>query len=200
MNQEDKCRCVTIMGDVSSVVCPIHGNGAPARPARPYNNQRFFDTNERAYFVWSGTEWVREPPAVNAPEGTMTREDMIRDLAAGLRDVIRGASDEYVKEDPENAFIDLACTLMLRLRGKLTVVPTSHVHLEHAEAAMRILDILTRWMKANPGCSYTTKISETGTFQIVVNTSNGPKLFFGENLQDAYAQAAQTINFSRGKL
>jgi hypothetical protein len=126
----------------------------------------------------------------------MTLEEMIRELAAGLRDVIQDASLDYIDEDPENAFLDLATTLVLRLRDKLTIVPVTsqdRVQAEQNAAAGRILDIFTRWMRENPDRSYVTRISPSGKFQIVVKDSNGTELFFGQTIQDACAQAAQTI-------
>jgi hypothetical protein len=70
------------------------------------------------------------------------------------------------------------------------------VRLAQLEAASRIFDILTKWMRLKPGRSYLTRISDSGKFQIVVKTPKGTQLFFGDDLQDAYAQAAQTVSFN----
>jgi len=134
----------------------------------------------------------------------MNLEDMTRELAASLRDAIEGTDISYLKEDPEDAFIDLACRLIFRLRASLTVVPTpdpeERARIAHAKAAMRIFSILTIWLKVHPECSYTTQISASGTCQLVMKTPTETKLFFGTSVQDAYAQAAQTIDFNGGTL
>ena len=140
----------------------------------------------------------------SAPRLPMTLDDMACELAAALRDAIEDTDSAYLARDPEEAFIDLACRLILRLRGKLTVVrsPTSpeRARVSQAEAAGRIFSILTDWMQKHPGCSYNTRISATGKFQVIMETPNGTHLFFGESVQDAYAQAAQAINFNEGTL
>lgn len=144
------------------------------------------------------TEQALDPPR------TSTLDGMTRALAAGLRDVIEATSTAYLREDPEDAFIDLAARLIFRLREELTVVPIPHAaeraRIMQADAAARIFDIFTRWMKAHPGRSYETRISASGKFQVVVKTKGGTQLFFGGDVQDAYAQAAQAIDFNGGTL
>jgi hypothetical protein len=126
-------------------------------------------------------------------------DDMTRELAAGLRDVIEETDTGYLKRDPEDAFTDLACRLIFRLRAALTVVPVpgpeERVRVGQAEAATRVFNIFTHWMLKHPDGSIATKISPTGKFQVVVRTPQETRLFFGETVQDAYAQAAQTICF-----
>jgi hypothetical protein len=122
---------------------------------------------------------------------------MVCELAAALRDTIDETDSAHIDQDPEEAFVDLACRLILRLRGKLTVVPSLT---SDAGAAARIFRIFTGWMRAHPRCSYDTRISASGKFQIVVKTPTGTHLFFGETVQDAYAQAAQAVLFSEGTL
>jgi hypothetical protein len=129
----------------------------------------------------------------------MSLEDMVSELAAGVRFAIEGTDERYLKEDPEGAFTDLACRLIRRLGSKLTIVPVpsreEQIRTAQAAAATRIFDIFTRRMLDRPGCSIDTRMSATGTFQVVVKTPSGTKLHFGESLQDAYAQAAQTLSF-----
>lgn len=132
--------------------------------------------------------------ATAPPKSPMTLDDMTCELAACLRDAIEETDLAYLKKDPEDAFTDLACRLIFRLRSKLTVVPTHYV--AERAAAGRILDIFTRWLREHPGCSYTTRISASGKFQVVVKTPIETTLHFGESVQDAYAQAAQTISFN----
>ena len=138
-------------------------------------------------------------PALRPP---MSLDDMTRELAAGLRDVIEETDSAYLERDPEEAFTDLAYRLIVRLQASLTVVPTmSAIRLGKLEAASRIFAILTKWMRAQSGRSYDTRISESGKFQIVLKTPDACqriRLFFGDDLQDAYAQAAQTICFDEG--
>lgn len=129
----------------------------------------------------------------------MSLNDMTSELSAGLRDVIQETDIAFLKREPEEAFIDLACRLIFRLRATLTIVPVpgpeERIRIAHTEAATRIFNIFTHWMLKNPGCSFATRISPTGKFQVVVKTPKETRLFFGETVQDAYAQAAQTIGF-----
>ncbi len=128
-----------------------------------------------------------------------------RDISASLRDAIAATDAAALEKDPEEEFIDFACRLVLQLQKRgLTIVslPTREEQIQIAQdkAASRILTILTNWMRANPGCSFDSRISASGKFQIVLKTNPGVQLFFGESIQDAYAQAAQTINFNSGEL
>ena len=130
-----------------------------------------------------------------------------QDIAASLRDAIASTDAAALERDPEEEFIDFACRLVLGLQKRgLTIVsiPTREEQIQIAQdkAASRILEILTNWMRKNPRCSFDTRKSESGKFQIVVKTPESPvsQLFFGESVQDAFAQAAQTINFNGGEL
>ncbi len=129
----------------------------------------------------------------------------MRDIAASLRAAISATDSEALKQNHEETFFDFACRFVLRLQARgLTIVslPTREEQIQIAQdkAASRILTILTNWMRANPGCSFDSRISASGKFQIVVKTPKSTELFFGESVQDAYAQAAQTINFNGGEL
>lgn len=140
-----------------------------------------------------------QAPKSQAPKKAMSLDDMTRELAAGLRDVIQETDSAYLKKDPEEAFVDLACRLVLRLQATLTVVPAGpeeRIRLAHLEASARIFTTLGKWMRARPMRSYLTRVSDSGKFQIVVKTPKGTQLFFGDDLQDAYAQAAQTLDFN----
>lgn len=56
----------------------------------------------------------------------LTRPDSImRVLSAGIRDVIRETPDIHIREDLKETYDDLACRLILRLAGVLTVVSTA---------------------------------------------------------------------------
>lgn len=57
----------------------------------------------------------------------MTPDDLMRDLALGLRDVLVETPDSCFKDDPEDVFHDLAHRLVLRLSGTLTIQPKSVV-------------------------------------------------------------------------
>jgi hypothetical protein len=74
------------------------------------------------------------------------------------------------------------------------------IRTDQANAAKRILSILTDWMRHNPECSCTTKIGASGRFQVILTTPENTESFFGQSIQDAYAQAAQTIDFNGGTL
>lgn len=129
-------------------------------------------------------------------------EYVVQELAAGLRDVIREAPVAYLESDPENAFKDLACRFVFRLRETLAIVPADQCGPNvEAEAALRIFNILTTWMRAAPGRIYTTGFNSSGKFEIVVKEADKTRAYFqGGSIQDAYAQAAQTINFNGGTL
>ncbi len=147
----------------------------------------------------------KKKPQQAKPEPVpMSLDDMTRVLAAGLREAIQDVPLSYLKAEPEEAFIDLACRLIFGLRTTLTIVPVppvdDRVRVACAEAAARTFAIFTRWLREHPECSYQTKISASGKFQIVVKTPKATQLFFGETVQDACAQAAQTIEFNGGDL
>lgn len=129
-------------------------------------------------------------------------DNQMRQLAEGLRDVLRDTPDT-LENDPEETFVDLAARLVLRLRGTLTVVPDrtaqlARIEKAEAEAAMRIFAIFTAWLEAHPECSYETKIGLSGKVEMTVN--GGQAFFSGGSVQDAYGQAAQTISFNGGSL
>lgn len=135
------------------------------------------------------------------PRAPMTLDKMTCELAAYLRDAIEETDLAYLETDPQDAFQDLACRLIFRLRATLTVVPAvNRAKQAEAAAAARIFDIFTRWLRADPERSYDTRISASGKFQLIVRAGNDTKLFFGGSVQDAYAQAAQTIDFNGGTL
>jgi hypothetical protein len=131
------------------------------------------------------------------PRPFMSLDDMMHELAAGLRDVINETDSDCLKKDFEETFTDLACRLVFRLQvANLTIVPSNtaeRIRIGQAEAATRICNIFTHWMLFHPEGSIATKISTSGKFQVVVKTPQETRLFFGETVQDAYAQAAQTI-------
>lgn len=128
---------------------------------------------------------------------------MVRELAGSLRDAIDDTDLADLEKNPEDAYIDLACRLILQMREKLTIVPVpsreDQINLENAAAAVRTFDTLTQWMKRDGG-SYDTRMSPSGTVQMVMKAPTATKIFFGETVQDAYAQAAQAISFNDGTL
>lgn len=140
------------------------------------------------------------------PQAAMNLDAQVRELAAGLRDAIRETPDSYLKENPEDAYVDLACRVLFRLAGKLTILPTDQITVLRArysrsDAALRILDIFTRWLREHPECTYSTTIGASGKVELTFKTRDEVRAFFrGESVQDAYAQAAQTIDFNGGTL
>jgi hypothetical protein len=142
-----------------------------------------------------------QAPKSTAPKAPKGPNSTARDLAASLRDAITATDRSALENDPEEAFIDLAGRLVRRLHAcGLTVLalPTreDQIQANLDAAAARILNILTKWMRAHPECSYDTRKSPSGKFQIVLKTPRGVELFFGDDLHDAYAQMAQTIDFN----
>lgn len=137
---------------------------------------------------------------------TMNLESQVRELATGLRDIILETPDAYLKENPEDAYVDLACRLIFRLAGKLAILPaeqiaTAHVRDGQARAAVRTLDILSKWLRAHPKCGYGTEIGASGKIELTMKVAGETRGFFqGESVQDAYAQAAQVVDFNGGTL
>ncbi len=67
---------------------------------------------------------------------------------------------------------------------------------ERAEAAERILNTLTAWLRKHPACIFTTQIANRLSktpFQLHISTTARMYTFRGSDVQDAYAQAAQVI-------
>jgi hypothetical protein len=122
-------------------------------------------------------------------------DDTIRELAEALRDVLNDLPEPATTEDPQAVFEDLASRFILRLsRGNLTVAP------KHHEAASRIFDIFTGWLRLHPNCHYTVRFAPSGKFELGLHTYRGVTTVRGEEVQDAHAQAAQTIQFNGGVL
>ena len=139
-------------------------------------------------------------------EPSKALDNQLHALADGLRDVIQETSESYLRESPENAYTDLACRLLLRLRETLTILPvtqvaTARIRDGQLKAAARIFDIFTRWMLEHPEYSYSTDVGASGKFELTFKKSGTTQAFFqGESIQDAYAQAAQVIDFNGGLL
>jgi hypothetical protein len=53
----------------------------------------------------------------------MTPDDIIDDLAEALRDVIQDTPDSELEKDPKEAYAGLACRLIVRLSGSVTLMP-----------------------------------------------------------------------------
>jgi len=122
--------------------------------------------------------------------------ETIRELADALRDVILATPDSCAADSPEDVYVDLATRLMLRLSKRLlTVTP------EHSAAASRIFSSFTKWMLKTRG-SYVTKIDEaSGRFEFTASTPAGVHAFYGgSSIQDAYGQAAMTLEFNGDSL
>ena len=70
-------------------------------------------------------------------------------------------------------------------------------HTSRAAAAERTFTALTAWLRKHPDCSYTTRFNPPAKppFQLYISTPARMHTFCGSDLQDAYAQAAQTILF-----
>ena len=143
----------------------------------------------------------------------MTPDDMIGELASELQYVFRNLDEGYLHEHPEDAFINLAARLVLRLKKTTFVpVPSRATMLQRAEgeAALRIFDILTVWLRKHPKMRCVTCFTPEGKFEFMaLDTVDGvmpyPRtqtfaFFQGESVQDAYAQAAQTIEMNEGAL
>lgn len=121
---------------------------------------------------------------------------MIQELADGLKDVILETPDSALGNPPERVYTDLACRLVIRLAGKIVILPHTEVGAVEdgkADAACRILDIFTEWLRENPSSKLVAGYSG-GRFEIAIDNRH---VFLGESLQDAYGQAATTIGLDR---
>jgi hypothetical protein len=138
---------------------------------------------------------------MNTAQTPSALDETTQALAAVLCELIREADDSYIKENPEDAFVDLAAKLILRLSRKQLTVASASQH-AGAEAAKRIFDVFTTWMQMQPDRAYVTRLNETsGKFEVTTLSPNGIQAFFqGGDVQDAYAQMAQVLLFSGGKL
>lgn len=67
-------------------------------------------------------------------------------------------------------------------------------------AAWRALDILTQWQRENPWSFYKTEYVGKGKFKLTIQNNITEVAFYGETIQDAYAQAASTISLNSGIL
>ena len=138
------------------------------------------------------------------PHRSPSLDDQVRELAGGLRDVLRDTPDSSFEEEPESVYFDLACRLILQLSGKLKIVPVldrrAEIDLHMSQAASRIFEIFDEWIATNPGCSHEGKIVPDGRFELVLRSPQGACRFFGHSARDAYAQAAQTLRLNGGTL
>jgi hypothetical protein len=137
---------------------------------------------------------------MNTAQTPSALDETTQALAAVLCELIREVDESYIKDNPEDAFIDLAAKLVLRLsRRQLTVVPA--IQAAQADAAKRIFDIFSTWLQMQPDRSFVTRIDESGKLEVLTVSPNGIQAFFqGSDVQDAYAQMAQTIAFNGGAL
>ncbi len=131
----------------------------------------------------------------------MTPNEIVPLLSVALRNVLRDTHDTIdPATTPDDVFEDLAFRLVLRLiKSGLTVSPTRPEELfKHAqgEAARRIFSILTVWLAEHPkDRALITNSSPSGKFYASLTDSNTTCGFFtGVSVQDALAQAAQTVS------
>lgn len=136
---------------------------------------------------------------MNISQPPTSLDETTQALAAVLCDLIREVDDSYIKEDPEEAFVDLAAKLVLRLsRKQLTVLPAMQA--AQNAAAKRIFDIFSTWLQMQPDRSFVTRLDK-GRFEVLTVSPNGLQAYFqGGDVQDAFAQMAQVIFFEGGAL
>lgn len=137
---------------------------------------------------------------MNTAQAPSALDDTTRTLAAVLCELIQEADESYIKDEPEDAFTDLAAKLVLRLsRNQLTVAPSARVSRD--EAARRIFDIFSTWLQMQPDRAYVTRLNEEGKIEVTTLSPNGVQAFFkGGDVQDAYAQMAQVLLFNGGAI
>jgi len=129
----------------------------------------------------------------------------MNELAHALKEVIGETDEGYLEQEPEDAYTDLAARLVFRLsKGSLTVAPVvpaetarrEEIERTRGAAAARIFGILTEWMLGHPERHCISGVDRSGKFEVIVRTGGETRAYFqGVTVQDAYAQAAQTISF-----
>lgn len=139
------------------------------------------------------------------PRKNARLDSTMRDLTASLHTAITETTPGALEKEPEDAFADLAFRFLSELQKRgliVTSLPTAEERIDRAmaKAAAVSLATFTEWMRNNPGCSYDTRMSATGKFQLIARTTEGPKLFFGGDVQDVYGQVANVIRCDGGKL
>lgn len=150
----------------------------------------------------------------------MTTQAIIDELAHALHDVIVESDETYLKANPEEAFVDLACRLIFHMK-KITVVPAktprelreTEMRQIDAEATDRIFKALDEWLRARPPGVRTLETATNGAGKTEISLSEVKTInwkhpitgeheievkgfFQGESVRDAYAQAAQTIIYT----
>lgn len=125
-------------------------------------------------------------------------DSMMRDLTASLHSAITETAPDALEKDPEENFADLAFRFIQQLQARglmISALPTAEERIDRAMAkgAANALSTFTNWMRNNPGCSYDTRMSASGKFQVVLRTPEGPKVSFGGDVQDAYGQATTVL-------
>lgn len=136
----------------------------------------------------------------------VTLENMAQELAVGLREVIRDTPLSALAEEPETAYTELACRLIFRLSETLTILPAEYVAARNvrdgqAEAAFRIFNIFTKWLREHQEYEYSVKFGNSSKFELTATRHGEVRGFFtGETVQEVSAQAAQVVNFQNGDL
>jgi len=137
----------------------------------------------------------------------MNPDEMMNEITAALRDAIWETPDaSHLEDSPEDVYQDLAARLIVKLmQHSLTITGVlsreDEIERKRGEAASRILGIFSNWLTGHPERHFVTGVDRSGKFEIIVRTAGQTDGYFrGETVQDAYAQAAQTISFSDGEL
>jgi hypothetical protein len=139
----------------------------------------------------------------------MSLEQQVSVLAEALCAVIAETPDEDFKNDPKEVYVDLACRLVIRLAGKLTIVPAGELKqtCDADAAAARSLKIIDEWLKTKQRRQAHIETEIDGTIGLrlfdaaafdynPLYTDYRPFFTYyhrGESLQDAFGQAATTI-------
>ena len=135
----------------------------------------------------------------------MTPNTLIKELATELGTVIKNIDEAHLRENAEEELVDMAARLVLALKKKaITITPVSSREAEIAEsygaAAVRIFDVFTGWLRTHSTFCVALDTSTTGKFGVALRSGMTPLAFFqGETVQDACAQAAQTIEMNEGE-
>ena len=136
---------------------------------------------------------------------TMSPDTLIKELATELGNVMRTLDEAHLRQNYEEELIDVAARLVLKLKSRnITIAPVTtraeKIERDCEKAAARIFDIFGGWMQTHPTYCVVIDKDTTGKPGVALRSGMTPLAFFqGETVQDACAQAAQTILFNEGE-
>lgn len=131
--------------------------------------------------------------------GGMSPDALVRALAEVLCETIRESDLDYLEKEPEDAYIDLANNLIVKLAHRQITIVSVFQHL-FGQAALRIFKNFTTCLARRPELAF--NLQKNGKFKIVAAGPNGKTQAFcsGDDAYDACAQLAHVISTNGGSL